>query len=343
MRQVGAIRSISGSAVKAAAPTQHAAQAAHAAQEDHDQQVDASGSRSARPGRARRRRRRRARRSPPASAAADRRRRASGTRSGSIGGRRRPAVSLSRTAWKARPSRNVVRPAIEQTRPGPGRRAPSSRRRAAWRCGAARAAGLGMPVTQSGPRVKSTQLVATIWVTSAKPSVPIAKLCSVSRNIGTPTASATSAGQRDAGGQRGREGPAGLGGEEGRRVGADAEEGGVGQREAADVADHQVVAQRQRPVERGEDRARAGRSAAGRAPPPPRSTAPRPATARPARQPARRARSDPDPPAEEPLRPHEQHRHHDHERDGVLVGVGDVAAGERLGDADQEARPRWRP
>ena len=49
-----------------------------------------------------------------------------------------------------------------------------------------------MPVTQSGPRVKSTQLVATIWTTTAKPSVPMAKLCSVRRNIGTPMASATS-------------------------------------------------------------------------------------------------------------------------------------------------------
>ena len=51
--------------------------------------------------------------------------------------------------------------------------------------------GLGMPVTQSGPRVKSTQLVATIWATRAKPRVPMAKLCSVSRNMGTPTARAT--------------------------------------------------------------------------------------------------------------------------------------------------------
>ena len=38
--------------------------------------------------------------------------------------------------------------------------------------------------------MNSTQLVATIWATRAKPRVPIAKLCSVSRNIGTPTASA---------------------------------------------------------------------------------------------------------------------------------------------------------
>jgi len=61
------------------------------------------------------------------------------------------------------------------------------------------------------------------------------------------------AGRRDAGGQRGREGPAGLGAQEGRGVGADAEEGGVGQGEAADVAHDQVVAQREGPVERGED------------------------------------------------------------------------------------------
>src|SRR5207247_5811782 len=47
--------------------------------------------------------------------------------------------------------------------------------------------------------------------------------------------------------------------------------------------------------------------------------------------------SDPDPPAEQALRPPQEHRDHDEERDGVLVGVGDVAAGERLGQADQEA------
>ena len=102
---------------------------------------------------------------------------------------------------------------IEQRRPGPPRRGPSSRTRAAWRSRSGPSAGLGMPVTQSGPRVKSTQLVATIWVTTAKPRVPMAKLCSVSRNIGTPMASAARPGHRDGGGQRGRERPARLGGE----------------------------------------------------------------------------------------------------------------------------------
>src|SRR5690242_17018789 len=48
--------------------------------------------------------------------------------------------------------------------------------------------------------------------------------------------------------------------------------------------------------------------------------------------------SDSDPTAEEALRPPQQHRDHDQERDRVLVGIGDVAPRQRLGDADQEAR-----
>src|SRR5919108_6253741 len=48
--------------------------------------------------------------------------------------------------------------------------------------------------------------------------------------------------------------------------------------------------------------------------------------------------SDADAAAEESLRPPQEHRDHDEERDGILVRVGDVAAGERLGDADQKAR-----
>ena len=55
-----------------------------------------------------------------------------------------------------------------------------------------------------------------------------------------PAATAMPAGSAAAKGQRA------LGREEGRGVGADAEEGGVGEREAAHVADHQVVAERQR-------------------------------------------------------------------------------------------------
>src|SRR3989442_10522812 len=50
-----------------------------------------------------------------------------------------------------------------------------------------------------------------------------------------------------------------------------------------------------------------------------------------------RRTSDPDPTAKEALRPPEQHRDHDQESEGVLVGVGDVAAGQRLREADQEA------
>ena len=44
---------------------------------------------------------------------------------------------------------------------------------------------------QSGPRVTSTQLFATTDATSASPSVPTAKACSVSRKSGTPTSAAT--------------------------------------------------------------------------------------------------------------------------------------------------------
>ena len=46
---------------------------------------------------------------------------------------------------------------------------------------------------QSGPRVTSTQLLATTEATSARPSVPTAKACSASRNSGTPTSAATTA------------------------------------------------------------------------------------------------------------------------------------------------------
>src|SRR5207237_654660 len=111
--------------------------------------------------------------------------------------------------------------------------------------------GFGMPVMQSGPRVTSTQLFATIPATSARPSVPTAKACSVNRKSGTPTRAATTAAPRT----------------------------GV----------------------------------------------------------APRRTSDPDPTAEETLRPPEKHRDHDQKGDGVLVGVGHVAAGQRLRETDQKA------
>jgi len=57
----------------------------------------------------------------------------------------------------------------------------------------------------------------------------------------------------DAGRQDGGERPARLGGQECDGVGADSEQRGVGERQAADVAHDQVVAQRERTVERGED------------------------------------------------------------------------------------------
>src|SRR5204862_7146268 len=52
---------------------------------------------------------------------------------------------------------------------------------------------------------------------------------------------------------------------------------------------------------------------------------------------AARRTSDPDPSTEETLRPPEEHRDHDHKGDGVLVGVGHVAAGQRLREPDQKA------
>src|SRR6266404_5066508 len=52
---------------------------------------------------------------------------------------------------------------------------------------------------------------------------------------------------------------------------------------------------------------------------------------------AARRTSDPDPSAEEALRPPEEHRDHDQKGDGVLVGVGHVAAGQRLRETDQKA------
>src|SRR5207253_10045622 len=52
---------------------------------------------------------------------------------------------------------------------------------------------------------------------------------------------------------------------------------------------------------------------------------------------APRRTSDPDPSAEEALRPPEEHRDHDQKGDGVLVGVGHVAAGQRLRETDQKA------
>ena len=122
-----------------------------------------------------------------------------------------------------------------------------------------------------------------------------------------------------------RERPARLGGEQGRRVGADAEEGGVGERQAAHVADHQVVAEGERREERGEDQDVQDVALLARARRRPRSTAPRRAR-RPRRSPARRAHGQM--PIRRPKSPcgrHEQHRDHDDERDGVLVGVGDVA------------------
>jgi len=110
-----------------------------------------------------------------------------------------------------------------------------------------------MPVMQSGPRVTSTQLFATIPATSARPSVPTAKAV-----LGQPEERHADEGRHDGGGQRGRdevgeEWPVGARGEDGRRVGADAEERRMGEREAADVAHDEVVGQRQRGEERGED------------------------------------------------------------------------------------------
>jgi hypothetical protein len=60
---------------------------------------------------------------------------------------------------------------------------------------------------------------------------------------------------RDAdGGEESQEkGPARLGGEEGGGVGADAEEGGMGERQAAHVTDHEVVAEGEGGEEAGED------------------------------------------------------------------------------------------
>ncbi len=64
--------------------------------------------------------------------------------------------------------------------------------------------------------------------------------------------------RHDGRGQRGREEvgeerPVGARGENRRRIGADAEERGMGEREAADMAHDEVVGQRQRGEERGED------------------------------------------------------------------------------------------
>src|SRR5947207_2867332 len=51
--------------------------------------------------------------------------------------------------------------------------------------------GFGMPVMQSGPRVTSTQFVATIHATTVKASVPTANACSVRRKSGTPATAAS--------------------------------------------------------------------------------------------------------------------------------------------------------
>ena len=199
-------------------------------------------------------------------------------------------------------------------------------------------AGFGMPVTQSGPRVNSTQLVATTCMTTAKPSVPIAKLCSVSRNIGTPMTSAAAPATTMAARQRAGERPARLGDEQRRRVRADAEERRMRERQVAHVTDDQVVAQRERAVERGEDEhvqdvalgsGRDGgddprRGDQHQAQREPRARAPH------RQMPIRRPNS--------PCGRTSSTSHHDDERDRVLERVRDVARGERLGEADEEAR-----
>src|SRR5262245_40080036 len=176
--------------------------------------------------------------------------------------------------------------------------------------------GLGMPVIHSGPRVTSTQLLATTEATSASPSVPTANACSARRNNGTPTSAATVAAARTAPSTAATKGQP-------TRVARMAAVYAPMPQNAGWASDRLPTW----PTTRSYDNASAPKGAARmRTCRTSRSCGGATAAisqgaltmTRPTASALPRRMSDPDPAAEQPLRPPQQHGDHDQEGDGVL-------------------------